>query len=936
VDVTASRDVDGSTSASPLLTAAERQQVLLDWNNTAVVYPGQDLCLHQLIEAQAERTPDPTALVFERQRLAYRELNDRANQLAHHLRDLGVGAEMVVGLLVERSLEMIVGLLGILKAGAAYMPMDTAFPQERIAFMLTDANVTILLTQSSLLASLPAGTSQVVCLDSFDWTHSERSAPSDARVRPENLAYVIYTSGSTGRPKGVCIEHRNIVNYVLGVADRLQVKPGMNHATVSTIAADLGNTVIFPALITGGCLHIISQERAENQRMLSEYFTRENINILKIVPSHLAALQTGNNPEQVMPRNRLIVGGEASRLDWIERLRFLSPNCEIYNHYGPTETTVGVLTYHVGAQLPSTLSGTLPLGRPLPNSHVYILDEHRQPVPVGVPGELCIGGRGVARGYLNRPDLTAEKFIRDPFGPDPGGRLYCTGDRARYLPDGNIEFCGRIDHQVKIRGYRVELGEIEGALREYRGVREAVVTAYEDEPGNEQLVGYVVPREGESPTAEALRHFLRQKLPKYMVPDHFVFLDSIPLTPNGKIDREALPPPSYENVSTAKESAPPGTETEKALAAIWSRLLKVDRIGIHDDFFELGGHSLMAIKVVSQIRDIFGVDLPLAKLLEAPTIADLAGILHKEHREPSSTSLVPMRPSGSKPPVFLVHAHGGNVLEYHPLVSRLDHDQPVYAFQAKGLDGHIEKDTSLERMASAYLDELKRFQPLGPYFLGGFCLGGWLALEMAQQLTAAGQQVALVVLIQSIHPDGRRFKPGTSMFHRLWCRAATQIGYELENLSHRGKGYIWERCQRAWDITRARIAIGFNNLTHNYPNDLSRLPKLFIFEAVGIEHKKAMNKYVPRPYGGDVVLFRASKQIPGLIADEYLGWRRVLHGNLDVCEAPGYQQTLLLEPNVSRLAQEFDSRLKAAQQRSSEETRESTTHQNAPGAMFPL
>ena len=387
-------------SGTPL-TEREYQSLVIDFNNSSVTYPA-DKTIVDLFEAQAGKTPNQTALVFEDQRLTYGELDRRASLLAHHLRGLGVGPDGLVGLFVERSAEMIVGLLGILKAGGVYVPMDTAFPQERIAFMLADANVKVLLTQTSLLAGLPAGGARAVCLDNFDWNSTERPERSAARVRPENLAYVIYTSGSTGRPKGVCIEHRNIVNYALGVADRFQFSPGMNHATVSTIAADLGNTVIFPALVTGGCLHVISQARAENQAMLSEYFQREKIDVLKIVPSHLAALQTGNHPEQVIPRSRLIVGGEASQLDWIERLRRQSPSCEIYNHYGPTETTVGVLTYHVGAQLPSTPTGKLPLGKPLPNSRAYVLDENRQAVPCGRAGRaLHWRPRGSAR--LSQP-----------------------------------------------------------------------------------------------------------------------------------------------------------------------------------------------------------------------------------------------------------------------------------------------------------------------------------------------------------------------------------------------------------------------------------------------------------------------------------------------------------------------------------------------------
>jgi amino acid adenylation domain-containing protein len=597
----------------------------MDWNNTALAYPAMDLCLHQLIEEQARRTPDRVAVRFEQQGLTYGELDRRAGELARHLGRLGAGPDVLVGLFLERSLEMVVGILGALKAGAAYVPMDTSYPQERLAFMLSDANLTLLLTQGSLVARLPTSAAQVVCLDEFDWNGAQAATQSDARVRPEHLAYVIYTSGSTGRPKGVCIEHRNIVNYVSGVVDRLQLEPGMNYATVSTIAADLGNTVLFPALVTGGCLHVISQERAESQALLSEYFSREKIDVLKIVPSHLAALQSGKNPEQVMPTSRLILGGESSRLERIERLRALSPKCGIYNHYGPTETTVGVLTYHARTQLPSTRSGTLPLGRPLPNSRIYLLDADGQPVPIGEQGELCIGGRGVARGYLKRPDLTAEKFVADPFSPDPDARLYRTGDVARYLPDGNIEFCGRIDHQIKLHGYRVELGEIEAALREQDAVQDAVVLAREDDTGEKQLVAYVTPKQSLMPAT--LREHLKARLPQYMVPSAFVLMDSLPLTLNGKIDRQGLAGLPFENVAPAREFVSPRTETEKALAVIWSQLLKVENIGIDDDVFDLGANSLQAMKALTQIRDALEVNLALRNLFEHPSVASLAKVI---------------------------------------------------------------------------------------------------------------------------------------------------------------------------------------------------------------------------------------------------------------------------------------------------------------------
>jgi amino acid adenylation domain-containing protein len=591
------------------------------------------LCLHQLIEQQARRTPERVALVFEELRLTYGELDRRAERLAQHLRQLGVGPDVPVGLFVERSLEMVAGILAILKAGGAYVPMDTSYPEERLAFMLSDANVGVLLTQGSLVARLPSGAAQVVRLDKFDW-HSEEDATRDeVSVEPRHLAYVIYTSGSTGRPKGVCIEHRNIVNYVLGVVERLRLEPDMHYATVSTIAADLGNTVIFPALATGGCVHVISQERAESQARLADYFSREKIDVLKIVPSHLAALQSGGNPERVMPARRLILGGEASRLDWIERLRALSPSCEIYNHYGPSETTVGVLTFHVGTRVPGTRSGTLPLGRPLPNACVYLVGSDGRRVPVGEQGELWIGGRGVARGYLNRPELSAEKFVPDPFGGEPGARLYRTGDLARCLPNGDIEFCGRIDHQVKLHGYRVELGEIEGALREHGDVRDAVVLVREDRSGDKQLLAYVATKPAhpalfvDEVTPATLREYLKERLPLYMVPSAFFLMERLPLTANGKIDRQALAALPFENPQPARDFVAPRTQTEKALAAIWSQLLKVDNVGVNDDVFDLGASSLLAMRALTQIRDGLEVNLALRNLFEHPTVAALAEII---------------------------------------------------------------------------------------------------------------------------------------------------------------------------------------------------------------------------------------------------------------------------------------------------------------------
>ncbi|MBZ5670628.1 MAG: amino acid adenylation domain-containing protein [Acidobacteriia bacterium] len=931
------------------LIESERNRTLYEWNDTRADYP--DVCVHELFERQAARIPDATAVVFQGQQLSYRDLNQRANQLGHYLRKRGIGPELLVGVSMERSPEMLVGLLGIWKAGGAYIPMDPTYPKERLSFMVKDSAAQLLLTTNKhkhLFASTPDKT---ILLDS-DWpVIAEESAgnPQSGAV-PSNLAYVMYTSGSTGEPKGAMILHSGLVNYLCWAIRAYAVEEGGSVPVHSSISFDLTVTSLYTPLLAGGQVDLLPEDVGA-QNLLAALRQRKNRSLVKITPAHLELLSQLLKPDQAVGMTKtFVIGGENLLAESLHLWRDFAPGTRLINEYGPTETVVGCCVYEVREDDPRR--GSVPIGRPVANTQLYVLDPDMNPVPPGVMGELYIGGAGVARGYLNRPELTRQRFLADPFSGRPGARLYRTGDLARYRPDGTLEFLGRIDDQVKVRGYRIELGEIEATLADHSGLKSCVVLAREDEPGDKQLVGYVVPSENESPTVEELRQFLRQRLPDYMVPAQFVFLKSFTLTPNGKIDRkalpapskrqreagelvaprdpleqvlaglsgdttdrEALPTPSYENRQPARDFVRPRTETERSLAAIWTALLKVESIGVNDDFFDLGGHSLLAIRLVSRIRDVFGVELPLATLFQAPTIADLAGLLRKEDWVPSWASLVPMRSEGTKPPFFLMHAHGGNVLEYHALVNRLEPDQPVYAFQARGLDGHVVKGTSVEEMASAYLDELRKFQPEGPYYLGGFCLGGLLALEAAQQLTAAGQEVALVVMIQSIQPESMGFRPGTTVFHRWWYRATERIDLELENLSYRGKGYIGERCRHLWNRVRARTAIAFDNMSHKGAPDPSRLSMHKILEGLAMEHQKAVSKYVPRPYGGDVLLFRASKQLSGLMADEYLGWKRVLQGNLDVCEAPGHQQNLLLEPNVPRLAQELTTRLKAAQHR---------------------
>jgi len=659
----AANNSEATISELNILSDRTRHQLLVELNNTQANY-SQDKCIHKLFEQQVERTPDNIAVVFENQQLTYAELNRRANKIAHYLQQHSVVPETLVGIYAERSLDIIIAILGVLKAGGAYLTIDPALPAASLAFRLQDAQVPLFLTQKGLLKREDAQV-PVLYLDA-DWEliAPESEANPNSELTTANLAYVLYTSGSTGQPKGVAIEHRQILNYLYAILDKLELPTPASFATVSTFAADLGNTAIFPALCTGGCLHIVSQERASDPKALADYFQRHPIDCLKIVPSHLATLLTSSASRSILPRQCLVLGGEAASWDLIAKIQQHAPNCRILNHYGPTETTVGVLTYPVKSKQVSYNAKTVPLGSPIANTQVYILDEKLQPVPIGISGELYIGGAGLARGYLNQPKLTAKKFISNPFKKaevrsmkdetenpihptlreaaiastsftlHPSERLYKTGDQARYLPDGNIEFLGRLDHQVKIRGFRIELGEIEATLIQHSGVKQAVVLAREDESGNQRLVAYIVPSvetrlqnpksKIQSPKSSDLRHFCLSKLSEYMVPSAFVLLKALPLTPNGKVDRYALPAPEPTRPELEDLYVAPRSPLESQLAEIWAQLLSLEKVGIHDNFFQLGGHSLLITQLLARLRDTFKVDLSLQSLFEQPTVANVA------------------------------------------------------------------------------------------------------------------------------------------------------------------------------------------------------------------------------------------------------------------------------------------------------------------------
>ena len=605
-----------------ILPARERE-ALLRLNETAAAYASEK-CVHHLIEEQVNKTPAHVAVVCGTQQLSYQELNIRANQVAHLLSKSGVEQGSCVGMCLSASVDTIVALLGILKAGAAYVPLNPEHPPARLKAQLAKSEARICLTNVSTLAEALEPNVQIIHFEKdAGLLATESQANPEVPVSSDEIAYVIYTSGSTGTPKGVAVRHRNLVNYTQFMLQRLGVEGPLQFATVSTISADLGNTCIFPALFSGGCLHILRHDIALEPRLFSDYLARHAIDVLKIAPSHLQALMSDH--EGMLPRKYLVLGGEAFSRQLHDSILAASPACKILNHYGPTETTVGSLTFDASEHELPDVARTVPIGRPIANTQVYILDKHMHLCPTGVAGELYIGGAGVAAGYLNDPEQTAARFIPDIFSTNPDSRVYRTGDLARYLPDGNVEFLGRGDLQVKVRGYRIELGEIESALSEHPLIRQAIVVLRHD-GDRERLVAYVISSKLRPGNTAEITEFLKERLPDYMVPAPIVVMRAFPTTPNGKVDRAALPVP--EEVEGANRIViAPRTFVEIELAKIWASLLKIEELSVHDDFFDLGGHSLLATQVVSRVRRAFEKEIPLRSIFDAPTIAKLAAVI---------------------------------------------------------------------------------------------------------------------------------------------------------------------------------------------------------------------------------------------------------------------------------------------------------------------
>ncbi|UKO97051.1 amino acid adenylation domain-containing protein [Nostoc sp. UHCC 0870] len=926
----------------PLLTTDERHQMLMEWNHTQTDFAEQ-LCIHQLFEAQVEQTPDAIAVVCGQEQLTYKELNWRANQLANHLKQLGVKPGVLVGVYLERSLEMIPAVLGILKAGGAYVPLEPSFPKARIQLLLSSLQINCVVTQTDLLASIHelelSALEHLICLD--------KSAYSTAGKKPENhqeifsptplhphtptlsvwhrsyldllptanlptsansndIAYVIFTSGSTGTPKGVVVRHQPVINLIEWVNKTFNVNAQDRVLFITSLCFDLSVYDIFGLLAAGGSIRVVSSDDVRDPEALLHILCHEPITFWDSAPPALQQLAGFFHKVQESnchPQLRLVfMSGDWIPVTLPDLLKTTFPGVEVISLGGATEATVWSNYYPIGKVEPHWKS--IPYGKPIQNAQYYILDAYLNPCPIGVTGELYIGGECLASGYLNQPELTAQKFIPNPFSSNPEARLYKTGDLARYLSDGNIEFLGRIDHQVKIRGFRIELGEIESVLTQHDYVEETVVIAREDEPGNKRLVAYVVINGESAPVMNELRRFLQEKLPEYMIPSAFVVIAKIPLTPNGKVDRRALPIPD-QRPELEKAFVAPRNAVEIELAGIWSEVLGIQSIGISDNFFELGGNSLLAVRLFTQVENKFSQKLPLATLLQSPTIEQLARILSESNTKTSWSSLVTIQSgSSAKRPLFLIHALGGNVIGYQTLVRHLGAEQPVYGLQAQGLDGKQAPHTRVEDMASHYIQEIRTVQPHGPYLLGGFSSGGIVAYEMARQLVAQGDRVALLAMFDTYNPSLYINHP--SLLRTLYVYWLTLL--RLPSVDRRN--YALAKIDWFQSMLTGKPSSKFDLWNeHSFAEDANPY-NMALIEAL---KQATMVDYVAKPYAGKVTLFTTKEVLRWCQFQPCRGWSAMARQGVEIHEIPGTHLGMLGEPGVQTLAEKLMVCLEEAQ-----------------------
>ncbi|HEY7330126.1 MAG TPA: amino acid adenylation domain-containing protein [Gemmataceae bacterium] len=934
----------------PFLTPDEERRLLHEWNNNRLDFP-RDLCLHQLFEQQVARSPQAIALHFGERTVRYGELDAWANRLAHVLRQRAVGPDVLVALCLERSPEMIAAILGVLKAGGAYVPIDPASPLERVRSILNDTNAPLVLTSRRMVNRLPVSETQIICMD--EPLDGGLPAFAGRPPCPSDLAYVIYTSGSTGCPKGVMIEHRAICNTIFWHMHALRVRRDDRYLLLVPYVFDASLAIIFPALASGAELVLAEPGDERDPARILDCIRGQGVTILPVTPSVLRLMLDERLRQAGRTLRCVYCGGEAMPPDLPARL-FELLDVPLYNLYGPTESAIDATWWTCRRDDNRPI---IPIGRPIANVRAYVLDSECCPVPIGVPGELYIGGVGLARGYLGDPRLTAERFLPDPFSRHPspppqggredrvslppcggglgwgeGSRLYRTGDRCRWLADGSLEFLGRLDQQVKLRGYRIEIGEIEAVLATHPSVHESAVISYGEDGSNQRLVAYVSARTGVGlPTAEVLRRYLQERLPEYMVPAAFVLLPSMPRTPSGKVDRKSLPAPLAQR-PTSNPFVEPRTALEEYLAGLWRELLSVQQIGIHDNFFGLGGNSIQAAVIINRIQEKLGQQVYTVALFDSPTIAGLAQYLAElrpdtiralfgdeslpadvraatvrdRQAQPlpngraSDSLLLSLQPKGTRPPFFLVHPPGGIVVCYQALAHRLGEARPLYGIRSRGLHGESELPASLKEMAAEYVAAIRKVQHQGPYHLGGWSMGGVVAYEMAQQLREQGRTVGLLSLLDTTIP----YNANNASYAEDASESAREYGLDLtlEELDRLGPE---EQLPYLWDHVRKLGLIDDDTplpLVEQILNDLKRLFHL---------HIQLGSEYALCPYPGRLTLFRPLESpVPVQTATDR-NWGKLAE-TVDIHFVPGLHHTMVKEPHVQVLAQKLQMCLSQA------------------------
>jgi amino acid adenylation domain-containing protein len=858
-----------------LLSRAQRRQLLVSFNDTHAPYASGS-CIHELFEAWAARAPDAVAVLCGDGQLSYGELNRRANQLAHYLIGIGVRPDDRVAICMHRGLELMVGLLGILKAGGAYVPLDPAYPQQRLAYMLEDSAPVAVLTQPAVRATLPAFELPLVSLDLQDTGSIIARAPqhdpaaSGLGLTSSHLAYVIYTSGSTGLPKGVMIEHRSVVNLLTAMACRPGLHEGDMLLAVTTLSFDIAGLELYLPLISGARLLLASGSAAADVQALSQLIRRHAVTVMQATPATWRLLL--EDGWQGGAELRVLCGGEALAAELAERLA--AHNRELWNLYGPTETTIWSTMTRVHGSDGAAIAS---IGRPIANTCIYVLDPFSEPVPIGVSGEIHIGGAGVARGYLNRAQLTADRFVPDHLSEAPGGRLYRTGDLGRWRSDGDLELLGRNDFQVKVRGFRIEPGEIEARLAQCRGVLQAVVVAREDDQGNQRLVAYLTAQPAVVPSATQLRSELSAALPPYMLPSAFVMLESFPVTPNGKLDRSALPALDHGLVASAEYEAPQG-EVEVALARIWQRLLGLARIGRHDDFFALGGHSMLVLKVVSAIQSECARSIPMGWMFQAPTVALLAALMQRQQAPQGWKHLAVMKPGGTRKPLFCLNGFNGDVDDYLNVARFLDASIPIYGLEARSAGHDQAFYQEHERRFESYQQEMRAVQPQGPYRLCGFSFAGAEAFDLARRLEDAGEEVVLI-LIDAYRPS-------------KWLRMLSWGPRFISML--RGRATI--------ATARRKLRAFWTYELHHWVTGKDKDLRHALF--------RHASQRTYRPFAGHVVLIKGNRieeWAYQLQLDGFNGWKKYVTGRFDVIHIEAGHAALMKEPLVKTVAQHLSS-----------------------------